>query len=73
VQSGRFMIDDLELALTSVAAAALAGIRAALDGRLSPEADVAGATMMLRGFGLPDAEARAIAARPLPDIVVTAA
>jgi hypothetical protein len=58
------------LCLTSVAAAALAGIRGVLSGRISPDADVAGATMMLRGFGLDHASASEIARRPLPAIAV---
>ncbi|MEA2171523.1 MAG: hypothetical protein QOF76_4823 [Solirubrobacteraceae bacterium] len=70
IDSGRFDIEDLELCLTSVAAAALAGIRGVLSGRISPDADVAGATMMLRGFGLDHASASEIARRPLPAIAV---
>lgn len=68
VEAGRFDIDDVELALTTISASALAAMRASLDGRLGPEAGVNGAVMMLRGFGVPDDEAREIAARPLPQI-----
>jgi AcrR family transcriptional regulator len=71
IASGRFDIDDLELALTSVAASALAAIRGILAGRVDPGAGVSGAVMMLRGFGLDDAEAREIAQRPLPRIELT--
>jgi len=68
VSERRFDIADLELALTSISASALAAMRASLDGRLGPDAGVHGAVMMLRGFGVPDDEAREIAARPLPRI-----
>lgn len=68
IEQGRFDIEDLELALTSVSAAALAAMRASLDGRLAPDAAVHGTVMLLRAFGVPDADAREIAARPLPQI-----
>lgn len=72
IDGGRFRIDDLELCLTSVAGAALAAIRAVLAGRVGPEADVVGAEMMLRAFGLDGASAREVARRRLPDIDVAA-
>ena len=68
IDQGRFDIADLELALTSVAAAALAAMRARIEGRLGPEAARNGTIMLLRAFGVPDREAREIAARPLPQI-----
>jgi AcrR family transcriptional regulator len=68
VEQGRFDVDDLELALTSVSAAALAAMRASLDGRLGPDAAVHGAVMLLRAFGVPDGDARQIAAREMPRI-----
>jgi hypothetical protein len=46
-------------------------MRASLDGRLGPDAATEGAVMLLRGFGVPDAEARAIAQRPMPQIDIT--
>ncbi len=73
IDSGRFLIEDLELALTSVAAAALAAIDGILCGRLASGAEIAGATMMLRGFGIDPREAAEIAARPLPRIDLTSA
>src|SRR6516162_2890405 len=50
--SGRFAVDDLDLALTSIAGAALAAIRAILAGRIAPgpKTESRGAEMMLRGF-----------------------
>jgi AcrR family transcriptional regulator len=67
-KSGRFAIEDLNLALTSIVGAALAAIRAILAGRLPSGAktESRGAEMMLRGFGLDAASARKIARQPLP-------
>jgi AcrR family transcriptional regulator len=67
-KSGRFAIDDLDLALTSIVGAALAAIRAILAGRIppGPKTESRGAEMMLRGFGLDAASAREIARRRLP-------
>jgi AcrR family transcriptional regulator len=67
-QSGRFQIEDLDLALTSVIAAAFAAIKGVLAGRVGPDADLAGAEMMLRAFGLTKKEARKISRRPLPSL-----
>jgi AcrR family transcriptional regulator len=72
IDGGRFAIDDVDLALTSVSAAALAAIRGILAGRIAPEAAVVGAEMMLRGFGVDADQAREIAHRELPEIDVTA-
>jgi AcrR family transcriptional regulator len=68
IAQGRFDIVDLELALTSVSAAALAAMRASLAGRLLPDSAEHGTVMLLRAFGVPDADAREIAVRPMPDI-----
>lgn len=67
IAAGRFAIDDVELALVSVSAAAHAAIRGVLTGRLDPGCEVAGAEMMLRGFGVGADDARSIARRPLAD------
>lgn len=66
--SGRFLIDDIELCLTSIAAAAFAAIKGVLSGRIGPDAEVSGAEMMLRGFGVGFDEAREIAHRDLPSL-----
>ena len=68
IDSGRFHIDDIELCLTSVSAAALAAMKGVLAGRVGPDADVNGAEMMLRGFGLDAASAKEIAHRDLPSL-----
>jgi AcrR family transcriptional regulator len=67
-KSGRFVVDDLKLALASIVGAALATIRAILAGRVppGPKTESRGAEMMLRGFGLDLAAAKEIARRPLP-------
>jgi AcrR family transcriptional regulator len=68
--SGRFDVSNIELSLTTVAASALAAIRAILAGRLDPGAatESSGAEMMLRGFGLDADAARTIAHRELPPL-----
>jgi AcrR family transcriptional regulator len=66
--SGRFAIDDLDLALTSIVGAALAAIRAILADRIpaGPKTESRGAEMMLRGFGVDAKAAQEIARRKLP-------
>jgi AcrR family transcriptional regulator len=66
--TGRFAIEDLDLALTSIAGAALAAMRAILAGRIPPGplTESRGAEMMLRGFGLDAGAAREIAYRTMP-------
>lgn len=70
VEAGRFTVDDPELAL-SVAGGALLGLGNLL--RNQPDRDDAAAADavtedVLRLFGLPGDEARAICRRPLPDL-----
>lgn len=65
-QSGRFALEDLDLCLTTVIAAAIATMKAVLAGTVSEQADVIGAEMMLRGFGVDATQAREISRRPLP-------
>jgi AcrR family transcriptional regulator len=66
--SGRFQVEDVELCLTSIAAAAFAAIKGVLSGRVGAGAEFTGAEMMLRGFGVPFDEAREIAHRDFPDL-----
>jgi AcrR family transcriptional regulator len=73
IDSGRFHIDDIELCLTSVAAAAFAAIKGVLARRVGPDADVNGAEMMLRGFGLDAEAANEIAHRELCPLDLKAA
>jgi AcrR family transcriptional regulator len=62
VEEGAFAIEDIELAATAIIAGALAVIRRILTGALGPEADAPLARMVLRSFGVDDAEAARIAA-----------
>jgi len=68
VSAGRLTTDDPEMALTVAVGAVLSVIRSVLSGRYDAGADVACAVVLLRGFGLSQAEAREVAGRPLPDI-----
>jgi len=67
--NGQFKIDDIELALVSVSAAAVAAIRAILSDIVEPgpQTESRGAEMMLRGFGVDPATAHRIAWSELPD------
>ena len=67
VEEGVFEIDDIEVAATAIVAGGLAVIRRVLDGDLGPDADVPLACMVLRGFGVPGAEAARIARLDLND------
>jgi len=71
VESGRFDVVDLEVFVTATVGGALALMRAIVDGRLGAGADAIYARSALRALGIPDAEAAAIAARPLPEGVPT--
>lgn len=66
--TGRFDIPGIDLCLISIAAAALAAIRAILSGQIppGPATESQGAEMMLRAFGLDAAAAHDIAYRDLP-------
>lgn len=68
--AGRFRIDDPKVALACAGGATLGVLSLLTTNRPSPKAIDAAAdvlvTYQLRMFGLPDEEAREIAARPLP-------
>ena len=70
IEARRFDIADIELALLSVSAAAFAAIKGVLAGRISAESPAEGAEMMLRAFGLEHADAREIAHRELPVLML---
>ena len=70
IEAGRFDIADIELALLSVSAAAFAAIKGVLAGRIRAESAAEGAEMMLRAFGLEHADAREIAHRELPVLML---
>jgi AcrR family transcriptional regulator len=65
VQAGRFHVTDTHIALTGIVGSALAVMRAILDGRYGPGADILFAEGALRSVGLDLAEAGDIARRPL--------
>lgn len=66
VESGRFDVADVEVAVTAIVGGALALMRAIVDGRLGAGADVTYATTALRSLGIPAGEAQLIAVRELP-------
>ena len=67
--SGQFTVDDIDLALVSVAGAALAAIRAILAGVIEPghETESRGAEMMLRGLGFDPGQARTVSREDLSE------
>jgi AcrR family transcriptional regulator len=70
--TGRFVIADPDVALTSLVGGAIAVMRAILDGRFGPEADVVFAGATLRSIGVGIGEAAEIARRELPPVGVPA-
>jgi AcrR family transcriptional regulator len=67
VDSGRFDIPDLSLALYAVGGALLGVMRGVLDSAVEDSADIRHAETILRMLGVPPAEAAEVARRPLPD------
>ena len=66
IGTGRFTLEDPEVALQASGGALLAVIHSILRGDLDPACDVEHAAGVLRSLGLPPAEAAEIARRPLP-------
>jgi AcrR family transcriptional regulator len=66
IKSGRFQVADKRTALFAAGGALLAVMRSVLDGHAPKEVDRLHAEGILRLFGLPAAEAAAVAARPIP-------
>jgi AcrR family transcriptional regulator len=64
--TGRFRGVEVELAVSFIVGATIAVMRAILDGRLAPGAEIGSARTLLRACGISDEEAEEIAARPLP-------
>jgi AcrR family transcriptional regulator len=67
--AGRFQVVDTRVALTGIVGSALAIMRAILDGRHGPNADVIHAEVVLRSLGLDLEESHEIARRPLPEVL----
>jgi AcrR family transcriptional regulator len=68
VRSGRFQVQDANVALIGAGGALLAVIRAVLQGRAKPKVASQHAAGVLRMFGVPADEAAEVAARPLPAV-----
>ncbi len=68
IADGRLAIDDLDTMLAFTMGGTLGVLRSALAGELDEEVGERSATVLLRAAGVPQAEAREIAARPLPRI-----
>ena len=66
--SGRFHLQDVDVALSSVAGGTLEIMRKALDGAVPPEAAEWHAEGILRLLGVPAGEAAQIVGVPLPEI-----
>jgi AcrR family transcriptional regulator len=62
---GPFVIDDVDLAVTSIVAGALAVIRRILDGYLGADADIRLAYVTLLGFGVGPDQAESLSRMPL--------
>lgn len=67
-RSGRFSFTNERAAVDLLQGTVLAGMRTLLDGRAGQGHPEAVAMMVLRGLGLPSAEAKEIARRPLPPL-----
>jgi hypothetical protein len=68
VESKRFAVDDPVAAVLAACGAVLAVIAAQLHGDIGDDAAERAAAVVLRMLGIPGAEAREIAHRPLPPI-----
>ena len=72
VESKRFAVDDPVAAVLAAGGAVLAVIAAQLHGDIGDDAAERAAAVVLRMLGIPGAEAREIAHRPLPSIDTSA-
>jgi len=66
VEAGAFEIEDMDIAVTSIVAGALAVIRRILDDQVGPDADVRLAQMTLLSLGVSAGDANRLASLPLP-------
>jgi AcrR family transcriptional regulator len=65
IATGRFKAIDVRVMVSFVVGATISVMRAILEDRLEPGADVTSARILLRACGVDDDEAAAIASRPL--------
>jgi len=70
VDAGRFHVDDLPAATLAAAGTVLAICAARLHGTIGADAPERAATLVLRLLGVAPVEARRLARRPLPEIVL---
>jgi AcrR family transcriptional regulator len=68
IEAGRFRVPDESLALYAAGGALLAAMRAVLDSKVGPDADIHHAESVLRALGVPADEAAEVARRPLPEV-----
>jgi AcrR family transcriptional regulator len=68
IESGRFDVADVGVALTATVGGTLAVMRGILEGRLAAGADASAAEGLLRSLGLDRDTAREIAGRDLPEL-----
>ncbi|WP_080793085.1 TetR/AcrR family transcriptional regulator [Corynebacterium pacaense] len=68
LEAGRFEIQDLDLAVTCTFGSLISAIRLALSDPAVPDRDQQFAVSMLCMVGVPPADARTVAARPLPEV-----
>jgi AcrR family transcriptional regulator len=68
IDEGRFVVDDLASTLVAIGGALLGAVRAVLQERLGPDADVNTAIAALRLLGVPVDDAAEVAGRPLPQV-----
>lgn len=73
IDAGRFAVADATTAQAAICGAMLGVVQARLTGTLPGEADCELATLVLQLLGLPPAEARELANRPLPAIATRGA
>lgn len=71
LESGRFTIDDLDLATTCTFGSLIASIQLAMDSEPREDRDQIFARAMLRMVGVPAGEAAEVAGRPLREIDLT--
>lgn len=69
VQAGTFEIEDIDLAVTSTVAGALAVIRRILDGHLGADADIRLARITLLAYGVTPDEATRLSRLPLTESI----
>ena len=67
--SGRFVLDDVEVAVTAIVSASLGLMRVIVDDEAGDHAEVALAELSLRLLGVTPAEAAEVARRPIPPAV----